>query len=80
MRPLDESELRAILTLRANSDFTIFLKMIADRGEEYNKRLIYAKDADNVLVLQGLTRAYVEIIEAIDKAPAAFDKLTQGSD
>jgi hypothetical protein len=80
MRTLDERELRAILALRSNDDFMIFVKMMSARAEEYNKRLIYSKDADNLLVLQGLTRAYVEVLESVDGAPAAFDKLTQGSD
>lgn len=64
----------AILRLRANTDFKVFVTALADQGEQLVKKMIYAVDDAQLRQTQGRAQEITEILETIQTAP---EKLRQ---
>ena len=65
---LNERQAQAIVSLRTDANFNIFLGALADSAESEMKKLIYAPP-DKLDTQQGKTQAVTEIIKSITGAP-----------
>lgn len=74
MKKADQKLAEAILHLRPNTDFQVFVNALADTGEQLVKQMIYAQEADQLRTLQGRAQEVTEILGVIQTAP---EKLKQ---
>ena len=64
-----EEALRAIVALRVNTDFHVFMRELGAWAEDRNKMLVFTNDPDMLPILQGSVRTLSELLEAVADAP-----------
>lgn len=69
MKSNDPKLAEAILRLRANTDFKVFVNALADAGEQLVKKMIYAQEDAQLRQQQGRAQEITEILELIQTAP-----------
>lgn len=75
---VERQELEAILGLRNNRDFGVFMALVARQVERLNERLVMADlDTNQLLCLQGQVRFGVHLMKAVETAPKEFENLQQ---
>lgn len=72
---LTPEEMQAVVNLRANNDFKVFLRALGNEGENLVRQLIYEKS--QVSVMQGRVQQMTEILDAIAEAPKALEATFQ---
>lgn len=66
-------EAQAIVNLRANDDFMVFVNMISNLGEAKVMRLVKDINLERPEYVRGSAAGITEVLESIDKAPKSLE-------
>lgn len=66
-------EAQAIVNLRTNGDFVVFMTMVSNLGEDKVMRLVKDKNLECPDYVRGAAAGITEVLESIEKAPKALD-------
>lgn len=74
---LKKEELEAVLALRNDRNFQLFLGALGAELEKLNQAMVMQSGADSELrCLQGQVRFGVQLLDAVNSAPAEYAKHT----
>jgi hypothetical protein len=72
---LTAKQLEAVVRLRGNADFTVFMEVVREHERGHNERLVGATETPHVFRAQGAVGALRMLAETVDTAPETIRKL-----